>query len=174
MGLVALRHVGSSPTRYRTHVPCIGRQILNHWTTRGVHINFLKLFILIGGYLFYNIVVVFDIHQHESATGAHVSRQPESPSHLPPHPSPLGCPRTWALSVLLHAWNSHWSSISHDTCFNAILSYHPTLTFSHIVHILFECNHTSCQILSDKISLVLMKCNWQIKLYILKVYNLMF
>ena len=33
-GLVASRHVGSSQTRDRTPVPCIGRQILNHWTTR--------------------------------------------------------------------------------------------------------------------------------------------
>ena len=30
MGLVALRHVGSSWTRGRTGAPCIGRQILNH------------------------------------------------------------------------------------------------------------------------------------------------
>ena len=35
-GLVALRHVGSSRTRARTHVPCIGRQILNHCATREV------------------------------------------------------------------------------------------------------------------------------------------
>ena len=34
MGLVALWHVGSSQTRARTHVPCIGRQILNHCATR--------------------------------------------------------------------------------------------------------------------------------------------
>ena len=33
-GLVAPRHVGSSQTRARTHVPCIGRQILNHRATR--------------------------------------------------------------------------------------------------------------------------------------------
>ena len=26
----------SSPTRYQTHVPCIERWILNHWTTREV------------------------------------------------------------------------------------------------------------------------------------------
>ena len=31
LGLVALRHVGSSWTRDQTHVPCIARQILNHW-----------------------------------------------------------------------------------------------------------------------------------------------
>ena len=35
-GLVALRHVGSSRTRARTRVPCVGRQILNHCTTREV------------------------------------------------------------------------------------------------------------------------------------------
>ena len=34
MGLVTLRHVGSSQTRDRTHVPCNGRPILNHWATR--------------------------------------------------------------------------------------------------------------------------------------------
>ena len=33
-GLVAPRHVGSSRTRARTRVPCIGRRILNHCTTR--------------------------------------------------------------------------------------------------------------------------------------------
>ena len=36
MGLVTPRHVGSSRTRARTHVPCISRQILNHCTTREV------------------------------------------------------------------------------------------------------------------------------------------
>ena len=35
-GFVALRHVGSSRTRDRTRVPCIGRQILNHCVTREV------------------------------------------------------------------------------------------------------------------------------------------
>ena len=35
-GLVAPQHVGSSWTRARTYVPCIGRQILNHCATREV------------------------------------------------------------------------------------------------------------------------------------------
>ena len=35
-GLVALWHVESSQIRDQIHVPCIGRQILNHWTTRKV------------------------------------------------------------------------------------------------------------------------------------------
>ena len=39
MSLVALQHVGSSRTRAQTHVPCIGRQILNHCATREVPEN---------------------------------------------------------------------------------------------------------------------------------------
>ena len=35
-GIVALRHVESSRSRNQTGVPCIGRQIVNHWTTREV------------------------------------------------------------------------------------------------------------------------------------------
>ena len=35
-GLVPPRHVGSSRTRDQTRVPCIGRRILNHCTTREV------------------------------------------------------------------------------------------------------------------------------------------
>ena len=35
-GLAALRHVGSSWTRDQIGVPCTGRWILNHWTTREV------------------------------------------------------------------------------------------------------------------------------------------
>ena len=35
-GLVALRHVGSSQTRAQTCVPCIGRRLFNHCTTREV------------------------------------------------------------------------------------------------------------------------------------------
>ena len=30
----ALKHMGSSRTRDRTHGPCMGRQLLHHWTTR--------------------------------------------------------------------------------------------------------------------------------------------
>ena len=69
---------GSSQPRDRTQVSCIiGR-------------SFFFFFKLEAKY---NIVVVFAIHQHESATGVHVSHHPEHPFHLPPHPIPLGCPR---------------------------------------------------------------------------------
>ena len=52
----------------------------------------ITLFILIGGQLFYSIVVVFAIcYRHESAMGTRVPH-PEPPSHLSPHPIPRGCP----------------------------------------------------------------------------------
>ena len=60
---------------------------------------------------------------------------PDPPSHLPPHPIPLGLPGASALSTclihptwaggLFHSW---WY-----TCFNVIFSEHPTLAFSHRV-----------------------------------------
>ena len=59
MGLVAPWHVGSSQTRARTRVPCIGRQILNHCATREALESFLVFCILLGicsfllGYLFF-------------------------------------------------------------------------------------------------------------------------
>ena len=42
MGLVAPRYVGSSQTRARTRVPCIGRQILNRCATREAPPNFYE------------------------------------------------------------------------------------------------------------------------------------
>ena len=45
-GISCPRHVGSSETKDGSNVPSIGRQILNHWTTREVH-----------GKIFLNIVV---------------------------------------------------------------------------------------------------------------------
>ena len=33
---------------------------------------------------------------------------PEAPSHLPPHPIPLGHPSAQALSTLFHASNLDW------------------------------------------------------------------
>ena len=41
-GQVAPRHVGSSQTRARTRVPCIGRQTPNHCATREARTLFLK------------------------------------------------------------------------------------------------------------------------------------
>ena len=38
---------------------------------------------------------------------------PEPPSHLPPHPIPLGHPNAPASSILYHASNLYWRFISH-------------------------------------------------------------
>ena len=35
-GLVTVENVGSSQSRDQTHILCMGRWILNHWTTREV------------------------------------------------------------------------------------------------------------------------------------------
>ena len=74
----------------------------------------LKIFIyLIGGQSLHNTVVAPATHQHRSVMCTHVSHHLEPPSHLPPHPNPLGYPRAPNLSALLHASNLHWSSIVH-------------------------------------------------------------
>ena len=39
VALVALQQMESSQTRDRTWIPCIGRRILNHWTTREVLVS---------------------------------------------------------------------------------------------------------------------------------------
>jgi len=53
------------------------------------------------------------------------------PSHLPPHPIPLGCPRAPALSALLQALNLPWSSILHMVMYmlqcSSLVSSHPRL-----------------------------------------------
>ena len=76
--------------------------------------------------------MVFAIHCHESATGAHVSTHPECPIHLPPHPIPLGCPRALILGALLHTSNLHWSSILHMVIY-IFQCYSPKLSHLHLL-----------------------------------------
>ena len=54
---------------------------------------FFFLINLIGEKLLYNIVMVMN------QSWVHMSPHPECPSHLPPHPIPLGCLRAPALSA---------------------------------------------------------------------------
>ena len=54
-GLVAPRHVGSSQTRARTHVPCIGRQILNHCATREALFSILLIS------LYFSVIIAKDV-----------------------------------------------------------------------------------------------------------------
>ena len=75
----------------------------------------------------------FAIHQHEFATGVHVFPiLNPSPTSLP---IPLGYPSAPAPSILYHASNQDWRSISHMIIymFNVILPNHPTLALSHRV-----------------------------------------
>ena len=69
---------------------------------------------------------------------------PETPSHIPPHPIPLGLPSAPASSTcLMHpTWAADLFYIRWFTCFNAILSNHPTLAFSHSVQktVLYICS----------------------------------
>ena len=55
----------------------------------------------------------FAIHQHESVTGVHVFPILHSPSHLLPHPIPLGHPSAPAPGTLSHASNLDWRFVSH-------------------------------------------------------------
>ena len=61
-GLVAPRHVGSSQTRARAHVPCIGRRILNHCATREVPLFFFKEYSLFT--IFYQFQVYSTVIQY--------------------------------------------------------------------------------------------------------------
>ena len=61
----------------------------------------------------YNIVLVFAIHWHRICHGCTCVPHPEPPSHLPPHPIPLGHPSAPAPSTLYHALNLDWWFISH-------------------------------------------------------------
>ena len=61
--------------------------------------------------------------------------QPDSPSHLPLHPLPLGLPSAPGPSAcLMHpTWAGYLFHPRQYTCFDAVLLKHPTLAFSHRV-----------------------------------------
>ena len=68
-GPVAPRHVESSWTRDQTHVPCFGRQIPNHWSTREV------LFLVFQGTLIMFSIVAMPIYIPTNSGGVFPSLQ---------------------------------------------------------------------------------------------------
>ena len=79
----------------------------------------------------YNIVIILPYINMNQLQVHMCPPHSETPSHLPPHPIPLGCPRAPALSALLHASNLHWSSILHVVIYMfqcySLKSFHPRL-----------------------------------------------
>ena len=61
----------------------------------------------------YNIVMVFSIRHMNRPWVYMCSLYPKLPSHLPPHPIPLGHHRAPTLGALLRASDLHWLSILH-------------------------------------------------------------
>ena len=63
-GSVALQHVASSQARDWTFVSCIGRQILNHWTTREPQLSNFQAFIMEENWIDLFDWYWFDIHNN--------------------------------------------------------------------------------------------------------------
>ena len=68
-GLAAPQHGGSSRTRDRTRVPCIGRQILNHCATREVQLVSEVLQAVVEDKQFYSSSPIFEIFQEKHLCG---------------------------------------------------------------------------------------------------------
>ena len=74
----------------------------------------ITLFILLGGYLLYNIVVFFLPYINMNWPQVYkCALHPKPPSHPFPHTIPPGFHRAQVLGALLHIASSHWLSILH-------------------------------------------------------------
>ena len=82
-----------------------------------MHCNIIKsfyfIFLLINLFILLYNIVLFCYTLTWIRHGCTCVPHPEPPSHLPPHPIPLGHPSAPALSTLSHASNLDWRFISH-------------------------------------------------------------
>ena len=78
----------------------------------GILFIFLNLFYLFI-YFYFTILYWFCHTLTSICHGCTCVPHPEPPSHLPPHPIPLGHPSAPDLSTLYHALNLDWWFISH-------------------------------------------------------------
>ena len=109
---------GSSWPRDRTQVSYIADRRFTLWATNSplyIYISsFFFFFLVLFIYLFYFTILYWFCHTltwiHHGCTRV---PHPEPPSHLSPHPIPLGHPSAPALSTLYHALNLDWRFISH-------------------------------------------------------------
>ena len=132
----------SSPTRDRTRVPCIGRRILYHWTTREVpRCIFDGLF----GYLHHLLLAALPTIHPEPCVSLSSSRRPCPPSPSPhvhslsPHPA-SGSHPVWPVIWPSSPTWSPCSSLSLFECFSC----HCSLSFeTTVLVILFPYAHTS-------------------------------
>ena len=92
----------------------LGHMTTDNYTTLGFNSFFKKKLI----YFNWRIITLqycsgFTIQSHESAMGVSVFPILNPPSHVPPHTIPLGHPSAPAPSILYHASNVDWQSVSH-------------------------------------------------------------
>ena len=124
-GLVTPWHAGSSQTRARTHVPCIGRQILNHCATREApkFLNFILFILLNSRFLLFISFIHMTVYM-----SVPISQFITPPSPTPSEASPAWCPYVGSLHLsqllrckpvhLYHFSTFHIHALTYDICFS--------------------------------------------------------
>ena len=93
--------------------PIIGKHFVVRMSPWSKTSDFFKLFIYFLEANYFTILYWFCHTLTWISHGCPCVPHPEPPSHLSPHPIPLGHPSAPALSTLYHASNLDWQSVSH-------------------------------------------------------------